>query len=343
MTGLRPIASTALADLEPGGTPRAKPIFEWVAPTRLLVDEGYQRNLGERSMRLIRKIVSNWDWARFKPPVCVLTDAGLECLDGQTTAIAAATHPDIDQIPVMIVEATERADRAAAFIGHNVDRVTVTATQIHAAAVTAGDEAAVAIERACEAAGVTILKAKPGSGFKPGQTVAVAAIGAVVARRGEEEAARYLRILVEAGAAPVAAHQIKAVEALLTDEEFETLDPDHLAGTIRSLGADGEREAKAFSVTHGLPLWKGLASIWFRKCRKRRASPVPPRSEPCSSPADRPAVKIAGDPAPVFKAARGGWKPGVHARRCRTCDETFTGHKDATECAACAYREEAVA
>jgi hypothetical protein len=341
MSGLRPIANTALADLEPGGTPRAKPIFEWVAPTRLLVDEGYQRNLGERSMRLIRKIVSNWDWARFKPPVCVLTDAGLECLDGQTTAIAAATHPDIDQIPVMIVEATERADRAAAFIGHNVDRVTVTATQIHAAAVTAGDEAAVAIERACEAAGVTILKAKPGSGFKPGQTVAVAAIGAVVARRGEEEAGRYLRILVEAGAAPVAAHQIKAVEALLTDAEFETLDPDHLASTIRSLGADGEREAKAFSATHCIPIWKGLASVWFRKCRKRRAGASVRTVKSGPAPVDDGNYDDEPTP-PAPPVARGGWKPGVHARRCRACDQSFVGHKDATECAACAYQEETV-
>lgn len=79
----RPIAPIDLNGSAPGGTPRALPIFEWVDPATLLVDEDYQRESSEQSLRLVRKIVAGWDWARFKPPVAVLTDAGLELLDGQ--------------------------------------------------------------------------------------------------------------------------------------------------------------------------------------------------------------------------------------------------------------------
>jgi hypothetical protein len=151
----RLIAPIEINGFEPGGTPRALPIFEMVKRETLLVDEGYQRDSSERSLKLVRKIVAGWDWARNKPPVAVLTDAGLELIDGQHTAIAAATHPDIAEIPVMIIEAPERADRAGAFISHNRDRVAVTATQLHVAAIAAGDAEAQAVQRVCLDAGVT--------------------------------------------------------------------------------------------------------------------------------------------------------------------------------------------
>lgn len=130
----RPIAPIEINGFVPGGTTRALPIFEWVDPATLLVDEGYQRDSSERSLKLVRKIVAGWDWAKFKAPCAVMTDAGLELIDGQHTAIAAATHPGVEKIPVMIVDVDQRAERAAAFIGHNKDRVAVTAAQLHVAA-----------------------------------------------------------------------------------------------------------------------------------------------------------------------------------------------------------------
>jgi hypothetical protein len=145
----RQIEPIALNGLEPGGTPRALPIFEWLDPGTLLIDDDYQRDSSERSLKLVRKIVNGWDWAKFKPPVGVMVEAGIELIDGQHTAIGAATHPDIEKIPVMIVDVQEQAERASAFIGHNRDRVAVTASQLHIAAVAAGDPEAQAIVRVC--------------------------------------------------------------------------------------------------------------------------------------------------------------------------------------------------
>src|SRR5690606_36202600 len=113
------------------------------------------------------------------------------------------THPDIDQIPVMIVEAPERAERAAAFIGHNRDRIAVTTAQLHVAALAAGDEGARAVQRVCDQAGVRILRTQPGSGrYKPSETVSVTAIAALIRGRGEETAVRVMSCLARSGVAP---------------------------------------------------------------------------------------------------------------------------------------------
>lgn len=109
MTATRTIQPLDLPNLTPGGISSARPQFQWVAPTSLLVDEVYQRNLSRGSIELIRKIVARWDWNRFKPPVVAMTDEGLEVIDGQHTAIAAATHPEITEIPVMLAEAPRDA------------------------------------------------------------------------------------------------------------------------------------------------------------------------------------------------------------------------------------------
>ena len=62
--------------------------------------------------------------------VADVTAAQLTALfDGQHTAIGAATR-GIDKIPVLVVEAADLTDRASAFVGHNPDRPSPTATAL---------------------------------------------------------------------------------------------------------------------------------------------------------------------------------------------------------------------
>lgn len=269
--GLRPIRPVGLSGLEPAMAIVALPVFEWVSPSALLVDEAYQRNLSERSIKLIRKIIENWDWRRFKPPVCARTAKGLEVIDGQHTAVSAASHPAIDLIPVMVVEAAERAERASAFMGHNRDRLNITPMQLHYAAAAAGDEDAQTIDQVCARAGVRMLKSTPANGvFKPGDTVAVAAIGALINRRMPVKARQVLEILAQAGCAPVAAGQIKAVDVLLHDPEYAgEITADDLVSAIIKLGSAADQEAAVFAATHKVPKWKALAITYFRKARRR--------------------------------------------------------------------------
>lgn len=162
---LRPIQKMQLPGIEPAKLGKVEPVFERAKPETLHVDETYQRNLSERSVTLIRRIVANWDWARFKPPVVVRAPGKkFHVIDGQHTAIAAASHPEIDSIPVMVVDAPNVEDRARAFIGHNRDRITVTPNQLYIAAVAAGDPDAVTVQQVCERAGVRILRLPPGGG-----------------------------------------------------------------------------------------------------------------------------------------------------------------------------------
>lgn len=265
---LRPVVAIGLTGLAPTKPSTTGPIFEWVDPASLLINCAYQRDLSERSQKLIRRIIDGWDWTKFKPPVCSLGDGGLEIIDGQHTAIAAASHPDISEIPVMIVETATMGDRAQAFIGQNLDRVGITKMQLHHAAVAAGDEDALTIEQVCQRAGVRLHMARPKE-WQAGDTMAVGAIGGLIDRRHAQGARRVLELLVRADEVPITQAAIKAVEMIMFEPEYVEADLDHLPEAILMHG-DAAAEASTYSLSHRLPLWKALGIVWFRRCRKKR-------------------------------------------------------------------------
>lgn len=273
---LRLICPIDLGDTEPSAPLTGVPIFEMVDPRILFVDPSYQRDLGPASIKHIRRIAGNFDWANFNPPICSFEEvdgsAVLKVINGQHTATAAASNPHIEQIPVMIVEAPAQASQAAAFISHNTNRLNVTATQMHAAAVTAGDEDALTVEQVCHRAGVSILKNNPGRAFRAGETLAIAAVKALVARRSAMRARMALEALVKAGKAPISANDIKAAELLLNDDEYASeIDHDALSAAITAAGPSAEQDAKLFAASHCIPFWRALAVVWFKRRPKVRA------------------------------------------------------------------------
>ncbi len=174
---LRPINGLDLPDVAPAALPDWLPEVRQVDPVTLFVDEKYQRGLSDRSMRLIRKIVSQWSWLAFKPPIVVDVEGKLHVIDGQHTAIGAVTHGGIGTMPVLVVRAKAVGERASAFVRHNRDRIQVTATQLHAALVAAGDEDALDVAAICERAGIRLLKNPPPMArYKARDCVAISAI-----------------------------------------------------------------------------------------------------------------------------------------------------------------------
>lgn len=268
----RPIEPMIFPGIIPAKLSTTKPEFRWVDPSVLLVDENYQRHLSRSGVNLIEKIVEHWDWARFKPPVVAETEDGLEVIDGQHTATAAATHPRIETIPVMIVRAKELGDRAKAFVGHNRDRLMLSQVQIHFASVTAGDEDATTIQQVCDRVGVKLLRYPPGNGaFNPGETLAVAAIRSLVNRRFAAGARSVLQVLADANCAPVRADGIKAVEAILFDPEYRgQLSSADLTSCLLNMGPKAESEARVFAAAHNIPLWRALAVTLFREAKRGR-------------------------------------------------------------------------
>ncbi|MGA0595427.1 hypothetical protein [Enterovirga sp. CN4-39] len=341
----RAITAIELPGVIPGTPPTPKPELTWISPADLVVDEAYQRDLSDRSVKLIRRIVEAWDWRRFKPPIVTWTDEGLEVIDGQHSATAAVCHPGIDTIPVVVVEATERQDRASAFIGHNRDRIGVTAAQMQVAAVAAGDKDALAVEAACRLANVRLLRVPPSRGdYQPGETIAAGQIGLLVKKRGVEKAAEILTVLALAGFAPIQASHIKAVEQILTDEEAPVR-PEDLTRAVMALGmGPAEKEAKLFAGTHNVPLWRGLVAVWLQALKKRRrpaaaakdeAGIAPPSPAPSARPTDPETPSRPEQPA-----SGGGYVPGPLMKRCPVCDRSYVGGRASTKCQDCAGEQE---
>ena len=265
---MRPIASLDLDGLAPRDlTSEDDPHFDIVDPRELMVDEQYQRGFSPKSVALVRRIVENWSWSKFKVPNCVRVDGQLHVVDGQHSAIAAACHPGIQAIPVLVSAMPEVADRAAAFVSHATNRLQATAVQIHRAALTAGDEAAVALDAVCRAAGVELLPFPPSGSvpYQPRQTVAVVGIRRLIAKRGAERATEILRALAAANLAPISGDHVRLGEALLCDDAYAGgFTPEALTAALRGLTANIHTEARELAIAQRLAPWRALAAVLYR-------------------------------------------------------------------------------
>lgn len=263
--GLRKIQPIKQIAKVAGAAINEPPTLLWVKPEELCVDETYQRNLSRRSLTLISRIVANWNWTHFKPPIVVKDEDTdhLYVLDGQHTAIAAASHPHVDKIPIMVVDAEQMTDRAKAFIGHNKDRITVSSLQLYHSGLVAKDSECLQVDAACAEAGVTVLRLPPSRGvFAPRQTVAINAIKSLIRSRGQETAVRILRILADAGRGPVRSDEMKAISIVVeksnpTDEALVAVLVEHPYETALS-------EADEIKASSGLPLTEALATVYAR-------------------------------------------------------------------------------
>lgn len=268
---MRKIEALNLPDTTRATVTPDPPEIRMVRPDMLTVDETYQRNLSERSIRLIRKIVTEWNWQAFKPPIVVEVDGRLDLIDGQHTAIAAVTHGGISELPVLVIDASTLKDRASAFVRHNRDRLNVTPLQLHYALVAAGDEDALTIAQVCERAGIKILRTPPSMGrFRPCETLAVNTIKALINRRFAKGAREILEILAKAELAPVSARYIMAVEYLLHADEYRSkISATQISEILTANSSLLTKEAERYALEHKLGQWRALASVIFIRRRGR--------------------------------------------------------------------------
>jgi hypothetical protein len=264
---MRAIEPLQLPFAPPAPIATAPPRVLWIAPTRLCVDETYQRSLSERSIELIARIVQDWDWRRFKAPVVAEVDGSWQVIDGQHTAIAAVTHGGIAEIPVLVVAAAEIAERARAFVGLNRDRLNVTPMQIFRAELAAGDDDARTIAKVCERAGVRLLAFPPSHRlFRPGDTLALSTVRKLIDRRGAMGARVVLQALREAQCAPVSAALIRAFEELLYGgHDAGEFSAETLSLAVRAMGGVEPAEVRAIARERRVPAWRAwvihLASL----------------------------------------------------------------------------------
>lgn len=262
---LRPVAPLPNLSKLAQSEKNSPPTLMWVKPTELYVDETYQRNLSRKSIGLISRIVQNWNWSHYKPPIVVKDEDSdrFFVIDGQHTAIAAASHPKIDKMPIMVIDADTIAERARSFISHNRDRVAILPTQLHYSSIVAGDAAALEVDKVCTEAGVKILRTPPANGqFRPGETVALSTIRALIRNYGAENAVSVLSILRDAERAPVRADEMKALAIAIIENG---LSRDDLSRTIAALPYDAAiKDAREVAASSFLPMSEALASVYAR-------------------------------------------------------------------------------
>ena len=301
LSAVQPLTMRSVASVDlPGVRPASlagmmAPMVENMRPGDLLVDEAYQREVSPKSLRLIRRIVETWDWLKFKAPVVALTDLGFEVVDGQHTAIAAACHPDVETIPVLVVDGSDLARRARAFVSHTVDRMQARPIELWHAAVAAGDEDALTVRNVIEHAGVTLLAHNPQDRpWAPGETMALAAVRRLVDRRGAMRAREVLEILAGAALAPIQAEHVRSAESLLLYPEYAGgLDAARITAALRDITPKQWAEAKEIAFAKRMPLWRALTAVLYRAHAPTKRG----RSKSIEPEAPAPA---AADPTPVL-------------------------------------------
>jgi hypothetical protein len=252
----------------------------------LSVDAAYQRDLSPKSLKLIRKLVEEWDWRKFKVPVVTRVGESWHVIDGQHTAIAAVTHGGIEDLEVLVVDAGDRRDRAGAFIGHNRDRVQITNSQLFFAAAASGDDDALTALQICERAGATILRnPSPGRPFRPGELIAIAALLQLVKRRSAIKARVVIETLVRINAAPITADLIKAVDLVLHDGNYGEVDPDEVVVTFEKFGSALTSKTVELALAKNIPRSRALGIVLYQHTKKRKAvrTPEPEHSQRASA------------------------------------------------------------
>jgi hypothetical protein len=268
---LRTIKAMPFPDLKPATEFGARPIPKWVAPTSLMVDGTYQRDLSERSIRLIRRTIESFRWNRYKPPIVVKTGpATLHVIDGQHTAIIAACLR-IPEILILIVDAGSLDERARAFVGHNTDRIVVSPFDIYRALLASGDADTRDVDAVCKRAGVRIRVISPSSAIAEGDTAAVGLVRALVKRRGKTDAGKVLQCLVKAKRAPLTGAEILAADRVVC-EERKGIDLETLTAVIRIEGIEGLNKASAKAKTSRRPIWREVADRWLRRIDRSDAA-----------------------------------------------------------------------
>ena len=171
-----------------------KPELQWVSVDLIDVDRNYQREL---KTALVDKILRRFAWTKFGALVLSRQENGrYTVVEGQHRWKAACLHPDISEVPAVIVSHADLAGEASSFLAINRDRMAVSTVEQYWAGLTAGDDTAAAISKVLKSAGCDVVPA-PGH-HRPNLTSAVTALDRCLKRYGHGATRRALLIVREA-------------------------------------------------------------------------------------------------------------------------------------------------
>lgn len=180
------------------------PSIEWVQVQDLLVDGDYQRSIeSEASQRLIAAIAAHWDWRLCMPLAVSRRGDGRYVIDGQHRLAAARLRPDIPHLPCCIATYEGPADEAAMFVAANRARRAINRLDDFHAALVAGDEDALDVDRVVRAAGLKVSRQTGSQSWRPGEVAFTSSIASVLGKHGDDLVVEALSAIAEAFAGQV--------------------------------------------------------------------------------------------------------------------------------------------
>lgn len=174
------------------------PILQYCAPGQLQVDATYQRDIDDRGQTLVRAIAQRWEWSLCQPLVIARrADGGLFIIDGQHRWAAAKVRGDIPLLPCVVIDSTGADGEAGQFVKLNRQRNALTPFALFRAAVAAGEEAAVAVDRIVREAGLSITGQRNAALLKPGQVSNIGALRSYHRVHGDKGLRLAAKVLAE--------------------------------------------------------------------------------------------------------------------------------------------------
>jgi hypothetical protein len=246
------------------------------APTRVLrnpesiwIDPDFQRSISNRGKQLIHSMVQQWDWHAFIPPAIYLDERmGVEvAYDGQHTLIGAASRSDITELPMDLHASLEDAvAAAAAFLKRNHSRIGVAPLARFKAAIKAGEQWAITLQRMSKRLGFHI-PFYPNVNSKPDTILSVTTMKNLMELRGERGLEVILRALVGNAIAPIREMHLLAIDDLLNTQEYKGLvSAQKLGGVIRGINNhQAVRDAIGEATLRGTTRHQALANLYLRE------------------------------------------------------------------------------
>lgn len=243
----------------------ARPDLAWVAVDRIDVDSNYQRTIRNN---LVERILKKFSWAKFGAVVLSRKENGrYMVVEGQHRWKAATLHPDVTEIPAVIVEHEDVKSEAESFLAINRDRQAVSSVEQYWAGLTAGDDKAIAISRVLQAAGCDVVPER--GAYKPNLTNSISSIDRCLSRYGFGATRRAL--LVIRAAWPDDAHALRgtlitAIARIIRSNEKTIEDPAIVAAirnqSLAQMTAHAEGFRKLSGGTAETALAKTIAELY---------------------------------------------------------------------------------
>lgn len=216
--------------------PRGRqPSIEWVPIAELRIDPSYQRSIDTgASQKLIRQIAEQWDWDVLDIlKVSRRPDDRLFLVDGQHRRAAAELRGDIAQLPCVLKRCAGAEEEARLFMASNRGRKRMSRIDDFRAALAAGDDDAVVIDRLIAAADLRIAGHEMASRVGPGELINVVGLRNQLRRHGEGPLGGALKLIGEAFPDEVLVAPSAMVGALIELLKGRpSLDPERLFETL---------------------------------------------------------------------------------------------------------------